>query len=171
MRVLWHLKIVISITKCTQHTLCNSALSYMTVHQILSHNIMRQMTSFSCMLQVRWPTTNSCVVGCPSERQSPRQPVARSSEDCSGTSTRKPSNEHPIQSHYYSRMMTSSNENIFRVTGHLCGEFNGHWWIPRTKASDAELWCFLWYAPKYTVEWTITRLVIWDTIAPIMTSV
>ena len=24
----------------------------------------------------------------------------------------------------------------------LCGEFIGHQWIPRTKASDAELWCF-----------------------------
>ena len=41
-------------------------------------------------------------------------------------------------------MMTSSNGNIFRVTGHLCGEFTGPRWIPRTKASDAELWCFLW---------------------------
>ena len=39
-------------------------------------------------------------------------------------------------------MMTSSNGNIFRVTGHLCGEFTGLRWIPRTKASDAELWCF-----------------------------
>ena len=38
-------------------------------------------------------------------------------------------------------MMTSSNGNIFRVTGPLCGEFTGHRWIPRTKASDAELWC------------------------------
>ena len=44
-------------------------------------------------------------------------------------------------------MMTSSNGNIFRVTGPLCGEFTGHRWIPRTKASDAELWCFLWSAP------------------------
>ena len=44
-------------------------------------------------------------------------------------------------------MMTSSNGNIFRVTGHLCGEFTGHRWIPGTKASDAELWCFLWSAP------------------------
>ena len=44
-------------------------------------------------------------------------------------------------------MMTSSNENIFRVTGHLCGEFTGQRWIPRTKASDAELWCFLWSVP------------------------
>ena len=40
-------------------------------------------------------------------------------------------------------MMTSSNGNIFRVTSPLCGEFIGHRWIPRTKASDAELWCFL----------------------------
>ena len=39
-------------------------------------------------------------------------------------------------------MMTSSNGNIFRVTGHLCGEFTGPRWIPRTKASNAELWCF-----------------------------
>ena len=34
-------------------------------------------------------------------------------------------------------MMTSSNGNIFRVTGPLCG----------TNASDAELWYFLWSAP------------------------
>ena len=36
-------------------------------------------------------------------------------------------------------MMTSSNGNILRITG---SEFTGHRWIPRTKASDAEL-CFL----------------------------
>ena len=44
-------------------------------------------------------------------------------------------------------MMTSSNGNIFRVTGPLCGEFTGHRWIPLTKANDAELCCFLWSAP------------------------
>ena len=33
-------------------------------------------------------------------------------------------------------MMTSSNGNIFRVTGPLCGELTGHQWIPLTKASD-----------------------------------
>ena len=38
-------------------------------------------------------------------------------------------------------MMTSSKGNIFHVTGHLCGEFTGDRWIPRTKASDAELSC------------------------------
>ena len=32
----------------------------------------------------------------------------------------------------------------FRLTGPLWGEFTGHRWIPLTKASDAELWCFLW---------------------------
>ena len=49
-------------------------------------------------------------------------------------------------------MMTSSNGNIFRVTDPLCGEFTGLRWIPRTKASDAELWCFLWSAPNSTAE-------------------
>ena len=67
-------------------------------------------------------------------------------------------------------MMTSSDGNIFRVTGHLCGEFTGPRWIPHTKASDAELWCFLWSASEYMVEYTIVRLVIWDAILPIMTS-
>ena len=45
-------------------------------------------------------------------------------------------------------MMTSSNGNIFCVTGPLCGEFTGHQWILLTKASDAELSCFLWSAPE-----------------------
>ena len=27
-------------------------------------------------------------------------------------------------------------------------EFTGHQWIPHTKASDTELWCFLWSAPE-----------------------
>ena len=43
-------------------------------------------------------------------------------------------------------MMTSSNGNIVRVTGPLWGESTG--WIPLTKASGAELWCFLWSAPE-----------------------
>ena len=54
--------------------------------------------------------------------------------------------------HNESIMMTSSNGNIFRVTGPLRGEFTGHRWIPRKKASDAELWCFLWSASEYTVK-------------------
>ena len=31
----------------------------------------------------------------------------------------------------------------FRVTGHLHGEFTGHRWFTRTKASDAELWSLI----------------------------
>ena len=54
-------------------------------------------------------------------------------------------------------MMTSSNGNIFRVTGPLWEEFTGDRWIPLTKASDAELWCFLWSAPQQTVELTSRR--------------
>ena len=34
---------------------------------------------------------------------------------------------------YKNAMMTSSNGNIFRVIGHLCGEFIGHRLIPRTR--------------------------------------
>ena len=63
----------------------------------------------------------------------------------------------PLMSYYSDRrwivqcrccMMTSSNGNLFRVTGLLCGEFTGHRWIPRTKPSDAELWCFHSSAPE-----------------------
>ena len=50
-------------------------------------------------------------------------------------------------------MMTWLNGNIFRVTGHLCGEFTGHWWIPRTKASDAELWCILSLVCAWINDW------------------
>ena len=50
--------------------------------------------------------------------------------------------------HNWYSMMTSSNGDIFRVTGHLCGKFTGPRWISHTKASDAELWCLLWSASK-----------------------
>ena len=38
-------------------------------------------------------------------------------------------------------MMTSSNGNVFRVTGPLRGESTGDRWILFAKASDTELWC------------------------------
>ena len=65
-------------------------------------------------------------------------------------------------------MMTSSN-GIFRITGPLWGEFTSHWWIPLTKASDAELWRLLWSVPEQRVEQAIETLVIWDAIVLIMT--
>ena len=67
-------------------------------------------------------------------------------------------------------MMTSLIGNIFRVTGPLCGEFTGHRWIPHTKASDAELWIFLWSAREQTVVQAIATPVIWDAITLVMTS-
>ena len=36
-------------------------------------------------------------------------------------------------------MMTSSNGSIFRVTGHLCGEFTGQRWIPRQRPATRSL--------------------------------
>ena len=67
-------------------------------------------------------------------------------------------------------VVTSSNGDIFCVTGPLRGEFTGNRWIPLPKASDAEPWCFLRSAPKQTVEQTTETLVIWDAIALIMAS-
>ena len=49
-------------------------------------------------------------------------------------------------------MMMSSNKNISALLAPLCGEFTGHRWIPLTKASDAERWCLLWFAPEQTAE-------------------
>ena len=62
-------------------------------------------------------------------------------------------------------MMTSWNGDIFRVSGPLWGESIGHRWIPLTKASDSELWCFLWSAPGQTVQQTTETPVIWYAIA------
>ena len=59
-----------------------------------------------------------------------------------------------------STMMTSSNGSIFRFTGPMCGEFTDRRWIPLTKASDEEFWCFLWCTPEQTVEQTSVTPVI-----------
>ena len=67
-------------------------------------------------------------------------------------------------------MTTSPKGNIFRVTGPLWGESTGNWWIPLTKASDVELWYFLWYVQEQSIEQTIETPVILDAIALIMTS-
>ena len=38
-------------------------------------------------------------------------------------------------------------KHFLRYWPFVRGEFTGHRWIPPTKGSDAELWCFLWSAP------------------------
>ena len=40
----------------------------------------------------------------------------------------------------------------------------------RFRVTDTELWCSLWSASESMAEQTIVGLVIWDAIAPIMTS-
>ena len=53
---------------------------------------------------------------------------------------------------WHCNMMTSSNGNLFRVTGLLYGIFTGHPWLPLTKASDAELWCFFYLSPNKRLD-------------------
>ena len=48
----------------------------------------------------------------------------------------------------YEIMMTSSNGNIFRVTGPLCGEFTGPGELPTQRPVTRELCCFLWSASE-----------------------
>ena len=62
-------------------------------------------------------------------------------------------------------METFSALLVFRAE-----KFTGHRWIPRTKASDAEPWCFLLSTPEPTVEQRTETPVIKDAIALIMTS-
>ena len=52
----------------------------------------------------------------------------------------------------------------------LWGESTVERWNPLTKASDTELWCFLWSTPEQTVEQTIETPVIWDAMPAIVTS-
>ena len=66
-------------------------------------------------------------------------------------------------------MMTSWNGNIFCVTVPLWGESTGQWWIPLTKASDAELW-FFFCAWKITSDQSIEMPVISNAAVLIVTS-
>ena len=63
-------------------------------------------------------------------------------------------------------MMTSSNGNIFRVTGHLYGEFTGHGGVPRTIPATQSFGVFF----DLSLTTIMVRLVIWDATVPIMTS-
>ena len=66
-------------------------------------------------------------------------------------------------------MKTSLNGNISALLA-LCEEnppVTGG--FPSLRAHNSELWCFIWSAPDQTVEETSEALLIWDTIALIMT--
>ena len=67
-------------------------------------------------------------------------------------------------------MMTSSNKNIFRVTGLLCGEFTGHRWISRI-AQRPVTWSFdVFFDLRLDQQLNKQTSVIWDAIVLIMTS-
>ena len=68
-------------------------------------------------------------------------------------------------------MMTSSNGNIFRVTGHLCGKFTDRRWIPHTKPVTrsfdvffdlrlskrlSKQWWGWWYLRCYRAHYDVT---------------
>ena len=65
---------------------------------------------------------------------------------------------------------TSSNGNIFRVTGHLCREFTGHRWIPRKKGQWRRALMFSLICAWLNGWVNSDEAVIWDAIVPIMTS-
>ena len=68
-------------------------------------------------------------------------------------------------------MMTSSNGNIFRVTGPLCGEFTGPGEFPEQRPVTRSFDVFFDLClNKRLSKQTIVRLVIWDAIVVIMTS-
>ena len=64
------------------------------------------------------------------------------------------------------RMMTSSNGNIFRVAGPLCGEFTGPGDFPAQRPVTRSFAVFL----DLRLNKRLSKQVIWDAIAPIMTS-
>ena len=49
-----------------------------------------------------------------------------------------------MQAIYMFIMVTSSNGNIFRVTGPLCEEFTGPGEFPTQRPVTRSFWCFLW---------------------------
>ena len=92
--------------------------------------------------------THTARVGPAGDLAKSSSPAAMSSFCTSTTVCNTSTMQQQCMCHYWCyveiAMMTSSNGK----TGPLCGEFTGHRWIFHTKASDAELWCFLWSKPE-----------------------
>ena len=67
-------------------------------------------------------------------------------------------------------MMTSSNGNIFRVTGPLCGEFTGPGEFPTQRPVTQSFDVFFDLRLNKWLSKQLQRLVIWDASKLIMTS-
>ena len=66
-------------------------------------------------------------------------------------------------------VMTSSNGNIIRVTGHLYGEFTGHRWIPRTQRPVTRSFG-VFFDLRLNERLSKQSWGWWDAMTPIMTS-
>ena len=97
----------------------------------LSEPMMVSLLTHICVTRPQWVNSDACdlfinnIQGCFHRTRVSTIAVNRSATK--------------VQQRTAMRMKTSSNGNIFRVTGPLWGEFPDHQWIPLTKASDAEL--------------------------------
>ena len=108
-------------------------------HDVRTHrNTSRYVAKGPCHRTVLWPITLAKFSAC--------------NDWCRGTTPTCGVETFHADEYSGWTMMTSSKGNIFRVTGHLCREFASHQWIPRSKASDADLWCFLWSVPDKPVS-------------------
>ena len=61
-------------------------------------------------------------------------------------------NNEPIY-HVYRNMMTSSNGNIFSVTGHLCGEFTGEFLAQRPATRNFDVFFDLRLNGRFSQHW------------------
>ena len=121
------------------------------------HNVSNQRQSVTVVQQLvqpynKWTTHHSAVllVCCKGNSPNGQRVFSTCFNDempyLKGLTKFRANSRHVMSKRMKRHMMTSSNGNIFRITGLLCGEFTGHRWIPCTKASDAALWCPLWSA-------------------------
>ena len=69
----------------------------------------------------------------------------------------------------YASLIITSFANWYTIAFNKANKSTGDRWISLTKASDAELWCFLWFTPEQTVEQTLEMPVVWDAFALLMT--
>ena len=71
----------------------------------------------------------------------------------------------PWSRHQIVELLQDSRNSSALAILDLCEETTSHRWIPLTKVSDAELWCFPWSAPDQTVERTNETPLISDATA------
>ena len=151
--VLWHSLVILQFYReCPNHLWVWK--SYLKNYY---HICLWSISEINCHLVEDWVLPKDWTISAPRSNSSSNVPLWQMPPSSITTTCRNDSSllfnivlykqsDHLLS--FSSKIMTSTNGSIFCVTSHLRGEFTGHRWIPRTKASDAELWCFLWSAPE-----------------------